>query len=467
MVGDRAGRILAGRYVLEEELGRGGMGSVWRAADRRLDRVVAIKLMVKRFGDDPIAMARFEREARAVARLHSPHIVELHDYGVEDGTAFMVMEMLRGQDLAKRLKQTRSFALPVAADVVAQVAKALTTAHAANVVHRDLKPGNIFLVRDQDGDEHIKVFDFGLASAFSPQRDGPRKLTRQGDIMGTPRYMSPEQMRGQPSDPRDDVWALAVIAYRMVCGVHAFRGSNIALLSKQVLYDTAPPPSEHLTSLSADMDALFATALARDREERFTSARAFAQALARIVKTEAELDDDALDSTTRSVSSQEIETVPEPSLRTVETVSMTEDSTATVPLPRELVDEDLPSATGPLGMAVEDPSPRAKPRWWLAAMLALGAVGGSVAVMLSWRTTPPAIAPSPAAHGEKPSPAVTAPPPASATATTTAAAEKPPLAPSASSPPKRTPPETSRSPPPRAPVPASKPKPEDLFDGVF
>lgn len=268
--------MLAERYKLESRLGAGAMGVVWRAHDERLGRPVAVKTVAAELLDDDEALLRFEREAKAIAQLRSPHIVEVHDYGVDAGAAFMVMEMLDGEDLAARLRHGQRLSLAGAAHLVDQIARGLSSAHAAGIVHRDLKPANVFLVRDQDR-EIVKVFDFGVAGFVRRQRT--RQLTEEGSIVGTPRYMSPEYLMGSPSDPRDDVWALALIAYRSICGVDVYRARGLAEVVYAIANDRPPPPSEHLPSLSPEVDAVFARALAEERDDRFQTAKELAVAL--------------------------------------------------------------------------------------------------------------------------------------------------------------------------------------------
>ncbi len=183
----QADTVVAGRYRLLHELGEGGMGSVWVAYDKKLRRPVALKMLKHGYLDSGEALARFEREAMAVARLRSPNIVELHDYGIHEGAPYMVMELLEGRDLSAKLKRAGRLRLDVVARIVGQVAKALTVAHDQGIVHRDLKPANVFLVRAGE-EEIVKVFDFGIAK-LAREDDGV--VTVSGALVGTPAYMSP------------------------------------------------------------------------------------------------------------------------------------------------------------------------------------------------------------------------------------------------------------------------------------
>jgi len=217
--------LLGRRYRLLKRLGRGGMGTVWEALDEKLRRRVAVKLMAGRFCDDKRLLARFEREAMAIARLHSPHIVQVYDYGVEAKQPYTVMELLTGEDLSQRLRRDERLDLMLVVRVATQLGKALATAHAAGIAHRDLKPSNIFLVRDHDEDV-AKIFDFGISKALQTLPPG-RRLTEAGALLGTPQYMSPEQMLGSLDvDHSTDLWSLGAILYRMCCARLPFRATR-------------------------------------------------------------------------------------------------------------------------------------------------------------------------------------------------------------------------------------------------
>ncbi len=273
------GSVFAGRYRLERALARGGMGSVWVAQHTQLDVQLAVKFMDPTFAASGDARARFEREAKAAAKLQSPNVVQVHDYGVEDGTPYIVMELLVGEDLGDRLKRERRLSLRATAEIVTQVAKALRRAHEEKIVHRDLKPGNIFLARNQD-DVIIKVLDFGIAKARM-STDG--EVTKTGTLIGSPHYMSPEQARGGKNlDHRSDLWSLAVIMFRAVTGHLPFPGDEIGEVILAICADPIPTPSQLAPDLSPAVDAFFERALARDPAERFQSAREMAEAFAAV-----------------------------------------------------------------------------------------------------------------------------------------------------------------------------------------
>jgi serine/threonine-protein kinase len=268
------GALIASRYTLGRELGRGGMGSVWEAHDETLDRPVAVKTLL---ADAGVALERFEREARAVAKLRSPHIVEVHDFGVTP-FPFMVMELLQGEDLGQRLRLEKTLSLRETSRVITQICRALATAHGAGIIHRDLKPGNVFLTHAH-GEDWVKVVDFGVAKVTSgPQRG--RKLTTRGALLGTPSHMSPESLQGGDIDLRSDLWAVSVIAYRCLTGSRPFVTEDFVALIETLLSGAPPPPvSLHDATLPKVLDAFFAKGLAKEPDDRYQSAEELALAL--------------------------------------------------------------------------------------------------------------------------------------------------------------------------------------------
>ena len=211
------GTVVAGRYRVEREIGRGGMAQVYEARHTDIGKAVAVKVLAAEFTSSPVVVERFLREARAAAAVHSPYICDVYDSGkLDDGRPFLVMELLKGESLYERMVRVRQFDAETTARIVSHVARGLMKAHAAQIVHRDLKPENIFLTTDEEGDLRAKVLDFGLAKFYAPTNDGgaQARLTREGAIFGTPAYMSPEQVQGQGTvDHRADLWALGCIAY--------------------------------------------------------------------------------------------------------------------------------------------------------------------------------------------------------------------------------------------------------------
>jgi len=274
---------IADRYELTRKLGEGGMGSVWAALDGKLRREVAVKLVTERIADSERALARFEREAMAVARLRSPHIAQVYDYGVEDGSPYIIMELLEGQDLKVKLGREGSLDIVETAKIVVQACKALHTAHNAGVVHRDLKPANIFL--SVEGEEEVsKIFDFGVAKALNDLADDT-ETTAEGVLLGTPKYMSPEQAHGaREVDHRTDLWAMAVIAYACLTGRLPFEGTGTGQILVKVCTETPPLPSDLHDGVPIIVDEFFEKALSKNPDARFQDAKSFAQAFAELAE---------------------------------------------------------------------------------------------------------------------------------------------------------------------------------------
>lgn len=275
-----AGHVLAGRYRLERPLGAGSMGTVWAAVHLELDAPVAIKL------EHPTAQiaTRTEasrREARAAARLRSPHVVQTFDFGTDGGLAFIAMELLAGESLRARLHAHRQLSPNDACEIVRQAARALDLAHRERIVHRDIKPSNLFLVREE-GREIVKVLDFGVAKWLDAEA-GAEPRTDSMRLVGSAAYMSPEQARGRAVDHRSDIWALSVVAYEMLLGARPYPGSNIPETLGRICAGIYPTPSERGGRSAAELDIVFARGLHLDPERRFQSAGELARALGEVV----------------------------------------------------------------------------------------------------------------------------------------------------------------------------------------
>ena len=265
-----------GRYQIEEPLGTGSMGAVYKAHDPLLDRTVAIKVMNACLLSDPAAreefMERFQREARAVARLSHPNIVSVYDIGSDEDTGpYIVMEYVPGPSLATILRQTPVLPLSQALDFLEQIGDALEEAHQHQIVHRDVKPGNVFV----EARGRVKVGDFGIA------RLGGSELTEltKGLSPGTPGYLAPEVLQGGTADARADVFALGVIAYLLTTGQRPFSGVNGFAIGQQVLEHQPPAPREVRSEVPAGVSDTIMAALAKSPEERIPTAAAFVAAL--------------------------------------------------------------------------------------------------------------------------------------------------------------------------------------------
>jgi eukaryotic-like serine/threonine-protein kinase len=266
------GRVLGGRYRLTREIARGGMASVWEAEDPLLSRRVAVKLLDPHLGLDEALRTRFRREAVAAARLAHPAIVATYDTGDDDGVAYIVMELVDGVTLRELLDRRGTFDIGDAVAIATQVADALAHAHERGLVHRDVKPGNVLVQRD----EHVKVTDFGIAKAAGTDGD----LTRDGAVVGTARYLSPEQLNGRPADERADVYALGLVLYEMLCGHLPFESETDVAAAVARL--TADPPllSRLRPEMPPRLSAAVQHALARDPDDRTPSARSLRDEIA-------------------------------------------------------------------------------------------------------------------------------------------------------------------------------------------
>ena len=275
--------LVAGKYEVLRLIGRGGMGSVWEGRHVSLGTRVAIKFIDAEVADSKEAQSRFVTEARAAATLHSKHAIQIHDHGVtEDGRPYMVMELLIGEPLDKRLDRVGRLSLQETARILGQVSRALQRAHAQGIIHRDLKPENIFLVRSPDEDDEVaKVLDFGIAKIkATPGEQGLSSSTKTGAVLGTPYYMAPEQARGlRTIDTRADLWSLGIIAYKCVCGVLPFEGVSVGDLLVKICTATPPTPSLTVPGLPPAFDSWFQHAMGREPEQRFQSASEQADAL--------------------------------------------------------------------------------------------------------------------------------------------------------------------------------------------
>jgi serine/threonine-protein kinase len=277
------GKTIADRYTLLRKLGEGGMGSVWSAHDNKLKRDVAIKLVTERVAGSERGLARFQREAQSVARLRSPYIAQLYDYGVDDGSPYIIMELLEGEDLKALMSREIRLSMQDTARIVVQVAKALHAAHSKGIVHRDLKPANVFVALE-NGEQICKVFDFGVAKALNDLADDG-ETTAEGVLLGTPRYMSPEQAHGAKHvDHRSDLWALGVIAYNCVTGRLPFVAAGTGHTLVMICTEDPPKPSDLVGHLPATVDAFFAKALAKDPNERYQDAKAMGTAFAELAE---------------------------------------------------------------------------------------------------------------------------------------------------------------------------------------
>ncbi|MBX9947621.1 MAG: serine/threonine protein kinase [Candidatus Obscuribacterales bacterium] len=240
------GQLVAGRYKIIKVIGRGGMGSVYQAHDLYIKRNVALKMLHREFASKPIIIQRFQKEVEAIAKLSHPGIVKVHDLGVsQDGSQFMVMDMVEGRSLDALLKERHHLPVKEALDIVTQVVESVEHAHANGVIHRDLKPSNIIISMDNQGMPKVRLVDFGIAKLIEPDGDSS-KLTQTGDLFGSPQYMSPEQCRGEKLDQRADIYAIGCIFFEMITGQIAFSDENAVKTILKHLNDPRPTVKKEL-----------------------------------------------------------------------------------------------------------------------------------------------------------------------------------------------------------------------------
>jgi eukaryotic-like serine/threonine-protein kinase len=266
--------VLADRYELAETLGSGGMARVVAAYDRRLDRRVAVKLVRDDLVADPVSRERLLREARAAARLHHPNSVAVHDAGEVDGHAYVVMELVEGPSLADRLRERGALTPAEAVTIAASVLEALQAAHARGLVHRDVKPSNVLLPADGG----VKLADFGIAKALD---DATSSLTATGMVIGTPRYLAPEQAAGEPATVASDLYALGAVLFECLTGRPPFDAESPLAIALAHQREPVPAVREHAPEVPPALAAAVQRALAKEPGNRFADAAAMRDALRR------------------------------------------------------------------------------------------------------------------------------------------------------------------------------------------
>jgi serine/threonine-protein kinase len=264
------GEVIGGRYELEELVGTGGMSNVYRAHDRLLERMVAVKLLHDRYSDDDEYVERFRREARAAARLSHPNIVTVIDRGEQDGRQFIVFEHVAGENLKEVVRERGALPIKQAIELVLQVARALSFAHEHGLVHRDVKPQNVLL----NGDGRAKVTDFGIARTLDVEG-----VTITGTVLGTSHYIAPEQARGELVDAQSDVYSLGAVLYELLTGEVPFPGDNFVAVAMQHIRDEPPSVLEKRPEVSMRLGAAVERALEKDPAKRFPSMHAFVDEL--------------------------------------------------------------------------------------------------------------------------------------------------------------------------------------------
>ena len=271
------GKVLAKRYRIVERIGQGGMGCVYKAVHVEMDRLCAIKLLLPMAGDHESARARFRREAKMSSRIDSANAITIYDFGeAEGGQFYLAMEYIEGESLAAVLNREKSLPIERVVDITNQIAAALAAAHALGIVHRDLKPANIMLTRKNES-ELVKVLDFGIAKTITD--DDNEKLTQTGYMLGTPTFMSPEQVLGEKIDSRSDVYSLAIIVYQMLSGSLPFDGENVQTLIMKRVHGVPIPLRVAAPFLTAALEQVVMSGLEREPGRRATNVDQFAAAI--------------------------------------------------------------------------------------------------------------------------------------------------------------------------------------------
>ncbi len=278
---DKQGHILAGRYEIISEIGRGGFGMVYRARQINIGREVAIKVLPPQFMAISDVVERFKREAKLTSQLTHPNTITIHDYGQAENLLFIVMELLDGEDLADVLRREHTLPQARILHIAQQILKSLAEAHQKGIVHRDLKPENIYLCPTSEGDEIVKVLDFGIAKLAQPDSTSlqGKQLTVTGSTVGTPVYMSPEQAAGEEVDHLTDLYALGIMIYEMACGKPPFHDANPVKIMRSHLFTEVPPFPVTSPLSGSHLERVVMRALQKEKHLRFQSAREFLTSL--------------------------------------------------------------------------------------------------------------------------------------------------------------------------------------------
>jgi len=273
---EAGGGTLSGRYETNAKLGTGGMSNVWKATDRILERTVAVKVLAEHLSDDERFVARFKREALAVAKLIHPNIVQVYDTGVDEGRHYIVMEYVEGRSGAQILQRSGPVEPEVAAEIGAQACAGLDYAHRRGIIHRDVKPGNLMVVGGPvgGGEMIVKLTDFGIARAIEQTR-----ITQVGSVVGTAAYLAPEQVRGEEATPATDVYALGVVLYQFLTGRLPYEGSSLAELAVRQQNEKPLPPDTYNSEVPETLGAAVLRALEGDPNRRYGSADELAAGL--------------------------------------------------------------------------------------------------------------------------------------------------------------------------------------------
>ncbi len=279
-------QVIDNRYRVQERIGRGGMGTVYKVEHTQMGKIAAIKLLHANLANDKDLIKRFHREATAISRLNHPNIVQVFDFGRVQNSVYLVMEFLKGEDLGRILMRDGPLLVSRCVPILCQVCDALAEAHGLNIIHRDLKPENVRVSRTLDGNDFIKVLDFGLAKIVEEDEQEAGAITARGSLVGTPYYMAPEMIRGRAMDQRVDIYSLGALAFRMLTAQNAFVAKTpIGVLTKHISEELSPPSSRlPEANIPPLMDAIVIKAMAKDPDQRYQSAQALKKDLVQVQK---------------------------------------------------------------------------------------------------------------------------------------------------------------------------------------
>jgi serine/threonine-protein kinase len=374
---DLVGSVIADRYHILKKLGEGGMGAVYLGEHVKMGRKSAIKVMAQSMANDPDAIARFNREAANAARINHPNVCAIYDFGeTKDGLIYLAMEYIEGESLSDLLEREGALPPHRAAQIFQQAADALQAAHDLGIVHRDLKPDNIMITKGRGGTDVVKVVDFGIAKAMTGEEG--QKVTKTGLVVGTPEYMSPEQLAGDKLDGRSDLYSLALVLYRMLTGTLPFQADSAQEVMIKRLTDEPLPLNQASPGVEfpAQLQAVLDRALQRMPSERYASATEMARDVLRAVS--------GMPQTAPAVDTE----------GATQLIAATPGATAIAPtrVSPEGPPSGRPRSPTPdtASVAVAAPRPKKKPLMAVAAAATVLAVGGGAAALLLNRTGAPA-----------------------------------------------------------------------------
>ncbi|MEM9691342.1 MAG: protein kinase [Myxococcota bacterium] len=397
------GTIILDKFRIDRVIGRGGMGCVVAATHLQLEQRIAIKFLLRKSMHNPDNLVRFQREARAAARIQNDHVARVSDVGVlEDGTPFMVMEYLEGSDLGSLLKRRGQLNGGEAAALLLQTCEAVAAAHAEGVIHRDLKPENLFITHLADGSPRIKVLDFGISKVDEAEAAG---LTQTAALVGSPRYMSPEQMtNARAVDERTDIWSLGCILYESVSGKSPFEGSTLPQICSAILSTDPIPLLKVAPTVDSEMATIVEACLHKDPVARFANVKELALRLAPFAPVQAATSLPRIESTLGL-------TLPLGTPSSAAARGLETDPTIVASPQRGTSSSSVGAITEtPVSQTLDGPPPR---RSWLVAAVAVGALVGIAATVATRHSSPPKkmVGPAPASSAiaaPTPSPAATA-----------------------------------------------------------